>query len=281
MYVVRSGATLEDSAFSHNQAKERGGAIYVLQSQANITLLGQCNLTHNSADTGGAICADESTIVSLGYIYIPTQFSKLTIAFNTANYIGGGIYLHRSVFNSKKDSVTNILCNSANSSGGGIYATNSLIVCTEYYCHMNTRPYQTLIFFTYASLKEWTPIGKHGSSWLFQHMSYFLVAIVIIVCKYSGKFSRLLGKRNPEATLATLILLSHTKFLQTTIAALSIATLHYPDGSHMRVRLPDATVKYLSRKHISLFVVAVAILIVGTAYTCLLFFWQWLLHFQK
>ena len=66
-----------------------------------------------------------------------------------ANYIGGGIYLHRSVLNSRVNSVTNISCNSANSSGGGIYAAaNSLIICTEYYRRMDTWPYQTLIFFT-------------------------------------------------------------------------------------------------------------------------------------
>ena len=83
------------------------------------------------------------------------------------------------------------------------------------------------------------------------------------------------------ATLSTLVLLSYTKFLQTTITALSLATLRYPDGSHKKVWLPDATIEYLSGKHIPLFVVAVAILIVGTAYTCIIFFWQWFLHYQK
>ena len=146
LYAIRSGIVLQNSVLSYNQATERGGAIYILQSQTNITLLGQCNLTHNSANTGGAICAIESTIISLGYIYFQTLFSRLTVAFNMANYIGGGIYLHRSVLNSKVNSVTNISCNSANSSGGGIYAAaNSLIICTEYYRQMDTWPYQTLL----------------------------------------------------------------------------------------------------------------------------------------
>lgn len=144
MYAIRSGVTLEDSVFSHNQAKERGGAIYVLQSQPNITLFRRCNLTHNSASTGGAICAVESTIVSTGSV--SPLFSRLTIAFNMANHIGGGIYLHRSVLNSIRDSITNISSNSANSSGGGIYATNSLVICTEYYRQVNIWPHQTLIF---------------------------------------------------------------------------------------------------------------------------------------
>ena len=147
LYAIRSGVILEHSAFSHNQAEERGGAIYVLQSHTNITILGRSNLTHNSAGTGGAICAIESTLISLVYIYTPGQLTQLTIAYNTANQIGGGIYLQRSVFNSRMDSVTNISRNSASSSGGGMYATNSLIICTEYYRKMNTKPNQTLIFF--------------------------------------------------------------------------------------------------------------------------------------
>ena len=44
--------------------------------------------------------------------------------------------------------------------------------------------------------------------------------------------------------------------------------------------LPDATVEYLSSKHIPLFVVAILILVIGTVYTCTIFFWQWLLHLQ-
>jgi hypothetical protein len=77
-----------------------------------------------------------------------------------------------------------------------------------------------------------------------------------------------------------MILLSYTKFLQTTITALSLATLHYPDGSRKRVWLPDATVEYFSRKHIVLFAIAIIILFIGTVYTCTIFFWQWLIRYQ-
>ena len=109
----------------------------------------------------------------------------------------------------------------------------------------------------------------------------FLVILVIFVSEYSMRFSRLIARRNPVATLATLILLSYTKFLQTMITALSLAILDYPDGSHKRVWLPDATVEYLSGKHIPLFIAAVFILIIGTAYTCIIFLWQWLLYYQN
>ena len=127
-------------------------------------------------------------------------------------------------------------------------------------------------------------MDTYWKTWLqlaFPAYVIFLVAIVIIASEYSGRFSRLLSRRNPVATLSTLVLLSYTKFLQTTITALSLATLRYPDGFHKKVWLPDATIEYLSGKYIPLFVVAVAILIVGTAYTCIIFFWQWFLHYQK
>ena len=108
----------------------------------------------------------------------------------------------------------------------------------------------------------------------------FLVILVTIVSEYSMRFSRLIARRNPVATLATLILLSYTKFLQTMITTLSLATLDYPDGSNVRAWLPDATVEYLSGKHIPLFIVAAFILIIGMAYTCIIFFWQWFLRYQ-
>ena len=105
----------------------------------------------------------------------------------------------------------------------------------------------------------------------------FLVMIVIIVSDHSIRFSHLIARRNPVATLATLILLSYTKLLRTVITVFSFATLDYPDGSHVKVWLPDASVDYLSEKHIALFVI---ILIFGIAYTLFLFSWQWLLFYQ-
>ena len=102
-----------------------------------------------------------------------------------------------------------------------------------------------------------------------------LVILVIIISNYSGKFSHMLGS-SPVETLATLILLSYAKFIQTVITALSYGTLQYPDGSEDTVWLPDATINYFSNKHMPLFFAAIFILVVGLAYTLLLFTWQWL-----
>ena len=108
-----------------------------------------------------------------------------------------------------------------------------------------------------------------------------LVIIVIIVSEYSPQFARLIGKRDPVATLATLILLSYAKLLSITITALSFAVLDYPDGSHETVWLPDGHVKYFQGKHIALVIVALLIILIGVPYTILLFLWQWLVHASR
>ena len=111
----------------------------------------------------------------------------------------------------------------------------------------------------------------------------FLVVLVIIISSYSTKFSNLIGKKDPVATLATLILLSYAKLVEVCFKSLTVGILQYPYGSNERLRvwLPDATVEYLSRKHIPLFITAVFILLLCLVYTALLFSWQWLLHLPK
>ena len=106
----------------------------------------------------------------------------------------------------------------------------------------------------------------------------FLVVMVIFFSERSTWFAQLIGRRNPIATLNTLIQLSYAKFLSIIIAAFSFASLEYPDGSHELVWFPDATVRYLKGKHTILFFIALLILLAGLMYTALLFLWQWLLY---
>ena len=122
-------------------------------------------------------------------------------------------------------------------------------------------------------------MDTYWKTWLqlaFPTYVIFLVFVIIIVSKHSMRFSQLILRKNPVATLATLILLSYTMFLRNTISILSIAYIDYPDGSRRRLWLPDATVEYLKGKHIALFIVAILILLASLAYTFLLLFWQWL-----
>ena len=58
-----------------------------------------------------------------------------------------------------------------------------------------------------------------------------LVVLVIIVSERSTRFARLIGRKNPIATLATLILLSYTKLISTITTSLSFCILDYPGGS--------------------------------------------------
>ena len=103
-----------------------------------------------------------------------------------------------------------------------------------------------------------------------------LVLAIIIISKHSLRCAHLLGRRNPVAALAMLILLSYAYFLRSVLDVLSFTVIKYPDGTRQTVRLPDASVKYLQGKHIPLLLSALALATVGLAYTILLFSWQWL-----
>ena len=124
-------------------------------------------------------------------------------------------------------------------------------------------------------------MDKYTKTWLqlvFPMYVIFLVGVIIFTSQHSTRFSQLVGKKNPVATLATLVLLSYAKLLQIVITALSFATLEYPNGLWKTVWLPDATVQYFYGKHSALFAMAVVILFLGILFTALLLFWQWILR---
>ena len=126
-------------------------------------------------------------------------------------------------------------------------------------------------------------MDAYWKTWIELAFPTYLIALVIftiIVSEKSMRFSNLIGKKNPVATLDTLVLLSYVKFLRVIISSYSFAILDYPDHSRRLVWLPDATVPYFSGKHIPLFIAATLVLLVGVAYTSLLFSWQWLLRYQ-
>ena len=105
----------------------------------------------------------------------------------------------------------------------------------------------------------------------------FIVVLMIQLSHYFDTFGRLVGKKDPVATLAMLILLSYTKLLQTIISTFSYATLNYPNGLRKFVWLSDASIGYFTFQHGALLVTAIVILLVGLIFTFLLFLWQWLL----
>ena len=104
----------------------------------------------------------------------------------------------------------------------------------------------------------------------------FLVVLLIIISRYSSRFSNLIAKRNPVATLATLILISYGKLFHVVLLAqpFSYAVLTYPENTMKVLWLPDGTLQYLKGKHIILFCVALIILAFCITYSFLLLCWQ-------
>ena len=121
-------------------------------------------------------------------------------------------------------------------------------------------------------------MDAYSKTWLqFVFPVYILtiVGLLVLVSHFSSRFARLLGN-NPVSVLATLILLSYTKILRALITVLYVTYLEYPTYNSM-VWLYDASIDFLSGKHIPLFLVAVLVfLFLFLPYTLLLLFGQWL-----
>ena len=127
-------------------------------------------------------------------------------------------------------------------------------------------------------------LDTYTKTWLqlaFPAYIIFLVVVVIKISEHSPRFVRLIGRRDPIATLATLVLLSYAKLLSITISILSFAILEYPDGLHDTVWLPDGNVKFFRGKHMALVVAAFLILLAGVPFTVLLLLWQWIIRAPK
>lgn len=107
--------------------------------------------------------------------------------------------------------------------------------------------YDGLTFYSYAWLEYAFPLYL-----------WFLIGAIVVSIKISARVGRLFGS-NPMAVLATVILMSYTKLLQTAIFALSYTNLEYPDGSRKKVWLFDANITYLEGKHISLSIAALCV----------------------
>ena len=125
-------------------------------------------------------------------------------------------------------------------------------------------------------------MDTYVKAWLQITFPIYLILVVMaimIASKYSAKFSKVIARKNPVATLATLILLSYTKLLNSVITTVSYATLSFiptsgGDSYEEKRWLHDASLPYFTGKRIPLFIVAIFILLLGIAYTFLLLFWQ-------
>ena len=94
---------------------------------------------------------------------------------------------------------------------------------------------------------------------------WLLIGIIICATNCSVRVGRLVGS-NPVAVLATVVLMSYTKLLQTTVGALRFKTLTYHGSNQsfysdgLRVWLFDGNITYFEGKHIILVIFGICFL---------------------
>ena len=111
-----------------------------------------------------------------------------------------------------------------------------------------------------------------------------LVVVSIVFCEYSSKFSRIVGKGNPVAVLATMVLISNANLFKAVIGFISLSYLQPAYGS-LNFN-PTRSVQYRHYVHYTIVYyawIAVSSLIfcLGFLYTILVFVWQWLIRYQN
>ena len=108
-------------------------------------------------------------------------------------------------------------------------------------------------------------LDTYTATWLqftFPIYIWMLILLIVVSNRYSVTLSKITGT-NTISVLATLLLLSYAKLLITIIAVYSYTRLYLLDGSWTHpVWILDANVRYLQRKHIELFLMSVAMVIV-------------------
>ena len=127
-------------------------------------------------------------------------------------------------------------------------------------------------------------LDSYAKAWLqflFPIYIFTIILVIIIISQYSKKFSNIIGGCNPIATLATLIWFSNAKLFRTVISAVSFTVLDYPNNIPVLVWFPDGNIRYLTGKHIPLFLASLLILIIAILYILVLLSWQWLLCLPK
>ena len=122
-------------------------------------------------------------------------------------------------------------------------------------------------------------LDGYWKTWLqfvFPFYVWLIAAAIILVSHYSTYATKIFGGKS-VSVLATLLLLSYAKLLQCIITIFSNTTLEYPDNTTAKVWSFDGNLRYLSSKHIPLFLFALAIvLLLWLPYTAVLLSAQWL-----
>ena len=117
----------------------------------------------------------------------------------------------------------------------------------------------------------------------------FLVIIVIVASECSSKFAKIIGKGNPVAVLATMILVSYARFLNVILTSFTLLYLRpaygscHADVAKANILMAVGTANAITHfKAITYFLLIISILILFLCviYSALVFSWQWLLQYQ-
>lgn len=117
-------------------------------------------------------------------------------------------------------------------------------------------------------------MDTYAKTWLQFVFPVYIWLIVVVVIILSRKFllvQRLIGK-NAVKILATLFLLSVAKLGRAIITVLTYVPIKYPSRPKINIWSPDGSIEFLRGKHIPLFLVGVAFLILILFYTFLVMF---------
>ena len=122
-------------------------------------------------------------------------------------------------------------------------------------------------------------LDGYWKTWLqfvFPFYVWLIAAAIILVSHYSTRATKIFGDKS-VSVLATLLILSYAKLLRSVITIFSFTTLEYPDNTTAKVWSFDGNLRYLSSKHIPLFLFALSmVLLLWLPYTAVLLSAQWL-----
>ena len=122
-------------------------------------------------------------------------------------------------------------------------------------------------------------LDPYALAWLQFSLPIFIWLLafgIIIASRHFAFMSKLCGS-NIVHVLATLFLLSYTKFQRTIAAGLSFSIVDMSNGTNLFVWLNDGNVRYLEGKHVPLFLVSVLFLFaLFIPYTFSITFGPWL-----
>ena len=186
---------------------------------------------------------------------------------------------------------------------GILFYANTIAVNIDTYFTRFTSPNLATVFISWLNLdigfdvcfinstdNDVIRISKALLQLVFPSYVIVLVVIVIVASECSSKFAKMIGRGNPVAVLATMVLLSYSKFFNVIIASISLLYSQPAYGSrNVDVSRLGNVLADLERANnnakleaVSYFLLVISILIFGFGmiFTSLVFLWQWLLQYQ-